>query len=129
MNQWAEHWIGLPYEEGGRGPGYDCLGFFLALQKERFGRKLPDPACTMTQAIRRKAFETAEGSGQWKPIDKSLVKEGDALLFRVSGFVLHVGYALNSVDMLHCEKFASEIINWHGVLWASRLQGCYRYAA
>ncbi len=40
---WATHYIGLPWHAGARGPGtFDCWGLFLAIQREHFGRDLPE---------------------------------------------------------------------------------------
>lgn len=121
---WADKWVGLPHAPLGRGPAYDCLGLFLALQRERFGRELPDPACTMLQAARDKTAD------QMRPLFQRVAsaKEGDALLFRVRGQALHVGYALGGRDMLHMyyPEDGSLIECWTGTGWLGRLEGIYR---
>jgi len=119
-------WIGLPYAELGRGPeAYDCLGLFLAVQKALKGRVLPDPACTMAEAVRRRVVE---GQTDWRRIDRDEVSDGDALLFRMAGRPLHIAYALDGRDMLHTDSAlgASAIDRWRSVAWASKLVGAYR---
>lgn len=125
--QWASEWVGIPHAKLGRGPdSFDCLGLFLALQKARFGRVLPDPRCTMLQAAREKTAD------QMRPLFRRVEKaeEGDALLFRVKGQLLHVGYALDGRDMIHTgsDTGDSRIERWNGTIWLGRLEGIYRFA-
>lgn len=121
---WTRDWIGLPHAPLGRGPAYDCLGLFLALHKARFGRDLPDPRCTMLQAARERTAD------QMRPLFRAVAEaqEGDALLFRVGGRLLHVGYALDGRDMLHMHhpEDGSLIECWTGTRWRGRLEGIYR---
>jgi len=40
---WAAEFIGRPWHAGARGPdAFDCWGLFLAIQREHFGRDLPE---------------------------------------------------------------------------------------
>lgn len=127
---WINRWVGIPYKECGRGPdGYDCLGLFLAIQKERFDRELPDPACTMLEAVKNNVVESL------KPLARHIrvpgeVREGDALLFAVGQRTLHLGYAVSSYDMLHVEKYGlgSVVEKWNGGKWLPSFRGAYRLA-
>jgi len=124
---WQGNWVGLRYKNLGRGPeGYDCLGLFLALQKLRFGRSIPDPKCTMAQAARKQTADAMRPS--FRRVKSAI--EGDALMFRVRGQLLHVGYALNAIEMLHIEEDAigSVLENWNRSPWLGRLEGIYRFA-
>lgn len=119
-------WVGLPYARLGRGPGFDCLGLFLALQRERHGRAIPDPLCTPLTAVRDGAIDTMRPL--FRRVDRP--REGDALLFHVRGAVLHVGYALDARDMLHVQTDPGSVIErWTAARWASRLEGVYRWDA
>lgn len=120
---WTDTWIGRPYVKLGRGPEFDCLGLFLALQRERFGRVIPDPRCTMLQAARE---NTAD---QYRPLFEQVdyARDGDALLFRVQGRLLHVGFAVGARHMLHIENEAGSVLEcWDSTRWRSRLEGIYR---
>lgn len=98
---WTDDWIGLPYEQLGRGPEtYDCLGLFLALQRARFGRDLFDPMCTAAMALRRSVVEAQKES--WREAVR--VEEGRAILFRTAGRPLHVAYAVDNRRMLHTSQ-------------------------
>ena len=122
---WTDDWLGLPYAELGRGPAYDCLGLFLTLQRVRLGRCLPDPGVTMLSAVRERTAEALRP--RFRRVAQA--REGDALMFRVAGRLLHVGYALDNHDMLHIETdgIGSAIERWRAIRWASRLEGIYRY--
>lgn len=125
---WTNDWIGHPYRELGRGPDeYDCLGLFLALQRARHGRELFDPLCTMTGAARMKLADQVRP--EWRRVAQPV--EGAALLFRVRGLELHVGYALGGHRMLHAsyEAGQSVIQDFTTMIWAPRLEGVYVYDA
>lgn len=124
---WVGEWVGIPYAPLGRGPeGYDCLGLYLAIYKARHGISLPDPRCTMLQAARDKTADQMRD--RFSRIDLNDVREGDALLFRTKGHLLHVGYALSKNDMIHTSNaVASSLIEpWRGIKWFSKLEGVYR---
>jgi len=124
---WAENWVGLPVAPVGRGPdAYDCLGLFLALQRARLGREIPDPRCTMDEAAACRSADKLRPLAS--RIARDRVLEGDALLFFVDGRALHVGYALDANDMIHAHRDASKIERWTGRRWINRLEGIYRFA-
>ncbi|MVO14807.1 NlpC/P60 family protein [Parasedimentitalea huanghaiensis] len=125
---WSDGWIGIPYQELGRGPeSYDCLGLFLALQRVRHGRDLFDPLCTMTAAARLNL--AAKTRPDWRRVDRAV--EGAALLFKVKGLALHVGYAMGGRFMLHAsgEIGESVIEDYQSSAWGSRLEGIYVYGS
>lgn len=124
---WTDDWIGIPYQELGRGPdGYDCLGLFLTLQRIRHGRHIFDPMCLASVAARQKLAQAAKSD--WTPV--SVASEGDALLFEVRGMPLHVGYALDGRLMLHTSKDTGEVVieDYRAPVWGDRLEGVYAYA-
>lgn len=124
---WTDNWIGLPYQELGRGPEqYDCLGLFVALQAVRFGRVIDDPLCTMSRAARQKTADAARKN--WGRVPEA--SEGAALLFRVRGMKLHVGYALDDRLMLHTSQATGESVieDFRALNWGQRLEGIYAYA-
>ena len=121
---WSDPWVGLPYARLGRGPAYDCLGLYLALNSVRLGRPLPDPACDMAEALRRGVVDAQRV--HYREVFRA--EEGDALLFRSAGRPLHVGYALDDRDMLHTsdDTAASLIERWRETRWLCRLVGIFR---
>ena len=125
---WTDDYIGIPYQELGRGPDtYDCLGLFVALQRERHGRVIFDPLCLASVAARRKLAASAKHA--WTP--ERVASEGDALLFEVRGMPLHVGYALDGRLMLHTSQDTGEVVieDFKSPAWGDRLEGVYSYAA
>jgi cell wall-associated NlpC family hydrolase len=123
---WSDAWVGLEYAELGRGPAYDCLGLFLALHRARFGRDLPDSMCPMNP----EAVEAARAAqkGMWRLVSGA-AQEGDALLFRVRGQLLHLGFCLGARAMLHIEGPAGSVIeDWTAARWRARREGVYRFA-
>ncbi|NDV53899.1 NlpC/P60 family protein [Salipiger sp. PrR003] len=121
---WTDAWIGLPYAVRGRGPtAFDCLGLFIALHLARRGVVIPDPACTMEDAVRLGTVDRYRA--HFQRVDTAI--EGDALLFLSSGRPLHIGYALDNSNMLHIDATAgSRIERWRGMNWLGKLEGIYR---
>lgn len=124
---WTDDWIGIPYAELGRGPdSYDCLGLFVALQRVRHGHVIFDPLCLASAAARQKLAAAAKLD--WTPVREA--SEGDALLFKVRGMPLHVGYALDGRLMLHTSQDTGEVVieDFKSPSWGERLEGVYSYA-
>lgn len=124
---WSDDWIGIPYEELGRGPNsYDCLGLVLAIYRSRFGVDLPDPECSLTEAVRKQT------ANSMRPLFQRTddPKEGDLAIFHVRSQLLHVGFVLDRRDMIHTasDKAASLIECWNGTRYGGKLEGVYRYA-
>lgn len=124
---WTDSWIGLPFANIGRGQeGYDCLGLFIALHRARHGRELADPRISMSQAARSRFVDAQRPL--WRSVE-AVQCEGDAILFRVRGLPLHVGYAISASHMLHVEDGAMSVIeDFTTMKWRSRLEGIYTYA-
>ena len=120
---WADDFVGLPYENEGRGPeAFDCLGLLIAVNRDVFGKEIEDPGFSMAQALRpsnRKKlehqFERAETP-----------TEGDALLFNLGRRALHVGVYINENLMLHSHFDLSTVERWSGPNWFCRFVGAYR---
>ena len=124
---WTDDWIGIPYQELGRGPdSYDCLGLFVTLQRVRHDRAIFDPLCLASVAARRNL--AAANKSDWRSVGEAT--EGDALLFDVRGHPLHVGYALDNHLMLHTSKDTDEVVieDFRATGWGDRLEGVYTYA-
>lgn len=106
MRHWAEKYIGLPWARGAQGPdAFDCWQFFRHVQRERFGRDVPDvekaydPASTLSCA---RAFDRAEERARWKEVSEPA--EGDAVLIGRSIAPIHIGLWMDCGTVLHCLK-------------------------
>lgn len=125
---WTDDWIGIPYQELGRGPeSYDCMGLFLTLQRVRNNREIYDPMCTVSEAVRRQIAR--QEKPLWRRVSDA--QDGDALLFDVRGHALHIGYAVSNRMMLHTGKDSSGSVleDFTTMRWRSNLEGIYRYVA
>lgn len=121
---WTERYIGLPWEPGGRGPAYDCLGLFLRLMRDRRGLALPDPACGMRGAALNADVVNARRG--WKLVQHPAA--GDAVLYHVGGNGLHIGYVTDPLHMLHIEGPEGSVIErMDDPRRANRLEGYYRH--
>ena len=91
--------IGVPFVRGGRdtSTGLDCYGLVIEMNR-RLGVDIPDFASPGSL----EAVEELIGrnKGRWRKVDPC---PGATLLFRVEGYLAHVGIMLSPVKMLHCQ--------------------------
>ena len=74
--------IGLPWVAGARGAdSYDCWGMFLAVQRDHFGRDLPEiPVDALDLRAVLDAFSGHPERQRWQSVPQP--EEGDAVLMR-----------------------------------------------
>lgn len=125
MPPWVSDWVGIPHVKRGRLiTGADCLGLFILLSRHRRNVEIPDPFCTMAQAVRRD--EARRNRDLYEQVSSPI--EGDAILMRASGHPIHVGYCVNHRFMLHSEDEAGSVVErWDGSKWKNRVEGVFRY--
>jgi cell wall-associated NlpC family hydrolase len=113
------------YRDGGRGPdAFDCLGLFLAVQRDRFGRDLPDPAVLPGMPGHDGAASLLGDA----TIEVTDIQAGDALLFKMSLNFLHVATAISARDMIHIQRGSGCTIEPIGASkWRARLIGAFRF--
>lgn len=119
-----DQYIGLPYAEGGRGPAWDCVGLFLRLQRELFGRALPDPLCARENAAHDPRVIAARDD--WKQIQHPMA--GDAALYGSGGAGLHVACIVDAMHILHIEGPRGSVLERiDSPRRITRLQGYFRH--
>jgi cell wall-associated NlpC family hydrolase len=123
---WSDEWVGIPYVRGGRTrAGADCLGLFILLHAERHGRLIHDPACGTIEAVTLRVAEAERA--QYDEVTGP-VQEGDAILLRLSGHPIHVGYCVDETFMIHAfDDAGSQLERWNGSKWAKRVIGIFRH--
>lgn len=123
MHAW-DHLIGLPYAEGGRGPSWDCVGLFLRLQREVFGRHLPDPLCVRDGAASDPRVMAARKAWRAVPVPMA----GDAALYGSGGDGLHVACVVDAMHILHVEGPRGSVLERiDSPRRIARLQGYFRH--
>ena len=123
--------VGLPWVAGARGPeAYDCWGLFLAVQRQHFGRALPEiPVDALNLRAVLDAFTAHPERQRWQPV--SAAEEGDAVLMRQSRYPVHIGVWLD-IDgggVLHAVRHAGVVFQTLAALDAHgwRIEGFYRF--
>ena len=111
--EWFSRYIGLPFDDGGRGPhGYDCWGLVRAVYADRLGVDLPSYGEISARDLARIArqMETAKDDG-WRQIgtpralDVVLMRSG-----RGGARVVHVGVMVDANRLLHVEEAAATAV-------------------
>lgn len=124
---WVNDWTGSQHMKLGRGDaGFDCVGLYIALNKSRLGVDIPDPYCTIRQAITGRVIK--DQTPLYSKVNPSDAREGDAILIRQKGFPIHVGYCIDKKWMLHTRpKYGCTVEPWSGLQWVGKIWGIYRH--
>lgn len=133
---WCARFVGLPYNEGGRGPDvFDCWGILLLVLREQFGIVVPAYEDVHwgpggDRAMRRKTASTiaSERAAHWSPIPAGQEQPGDCIVLSIAGQPLHVGAVAAPGWMLHGSEGAdSALERYDGMCWRNRVDGFFRF--
>lgn len=128
MSWWTKY-IGLPFEEHGRGPDvFDCWGAFRWIFHKEKGILLPDYLTLYEKTTERNlaAVIDRESAGRWREVDDPQPFDAVRLLQR--GVAMHIGMVTKPGYMVHCEKDVNTVHERYNVgRWAGKVTGFYRY--
>lgn len=103
---WANKYIGIPYEKGGQTlDAFDCWGLFHFIQKEHFNLDLPFIDVDAGNILQvAKELKNNEEKQNWQQI--KMPKNGCAVLMAHARYPSHVGIWLDidAGGVLHCVK-------------------------
>jgi len=90
-------WIGVPYRYGGRSKtGADCSGFASQIYTNVYNIYISGSAGSIYNML--------------KPIDKSELKEGDLVFFKINhSYISHVGIYLSNNKFIHATSWGKSI--------------------
>lgn len=134
MPPWVADYIGIPYEPGASSAAAcDCWGLFSLAYNAHSGRVLPPyggplwySRRTPGAPIGAAALEYAEKFVPVAPGSECLF---DGVLFRMTGFPIHVGMVVEPGIMLHVQRGADSVIERYrdSMMWRHRIAGIYRH--
>lgn len=119
-------YIGLPFEPLGRGPdSYDCWGLVRHFYQEEFEISLPDLNGYETVKQHRAISGLVEfEKPRWKPAEAEF---GNVIVFNMAGRPVHVGIAIDNLNMLHIQKGKNSCLErFRSRKWNNRIEGIYR---
>lgn len=128
---WCGKYIGLPYEDKGRGPrGFDCWGLVRHILSEQFGiTTLPDYVDSYTSASDRNSVTSAVSTGLaqgWTKVAEPV--PGAIVILLVAGRPWHCGLVVNKDWMVHTLKGIDVCIErFDSMAWRNRIEGFYQY--
>ena len=95
MKHFAEHYIGLPWQNGAQGPqAFDCWALVRHVQREHYGRDLPIVGVDADDlAAVHEAFAVHPEKARWALVDTP--QDGDCVLVRKGNHLDHVGIYLD----------------------------------
>lgn len=135
---WYDKYIGIPYKELGRTTdGLDCYGLCHEVYKNELGIIIPDyynigfyksSDEKEQEEIKRSLQKIILGEAlNWEEIPIDKIKEYDLLLFKMCGYVIHIGLALTKDTMLHCFNGTECCVERLYPKWNGRLYKAYRW--
>lgn len=125
-------YIGLPYKSHGRSlDGLDCFGILQLFYKDQFGIDVDGAGFTYARADISEQVERDvrhEESKEFWTIVEGDPKFADIVLFRVRGFVSHVGIVLEDNNFLHSFPGRDSVIeSLDAISWKKRIAGYRRH--
>ncbi len=125
-----DKFIGIPYEDKGRGPNYDCWGLFALVFREIKGVELPSYSDRYVTAQDRVAIDAliAGELSPWEEIEQGLERPLDGVLLKEAGRIRHVGIVTKPGMLLHVQRGeTSQIERYRSGPLKYRIVGFYRY--
>ncbi len=128
MHPWANEYVGIPFEEKGRGhAGCDCWGLARLVLKEQFDVDLMDHDGDYETVKDRHAIAVAVENDLPNWVETKKPQCGDVVLLRCKGLPLHIGVMLNRRRMLHIlEGINAGTERLDSIVWKDRIIGYYR---
>lgn len=130
MDEWWSKYVGLPFEEKGRGPDtFDCWGALRWIMLHEKGIVLPDYLDTYQTTLDRSLADVIERekAAHWRPVDDP--QAFDAILLKQRGVPMHVGLVTKPGWMIHCESGCDTVhVRYYTMNWPeSKVMGFFRY--
>ena len=127
---WASHYIGLPWSARGEGPdSFHCWAFVRHIQREHFGRTLPEIPNPEDLLALARAFRDHPERRRWALVGEAA--DGDCVLMRQARYPVHVGVWLDADGggVLHCCGDCGVVFQPPGALALNgwRIEGFYRF--
>jgi len=123
---WVERWIGLPFEDRGRGPrAFDCWGLARAVLFERRGVELPSwDDYETTDDVAAIAIYVSKHVDRFERVESP--REGSLVLLRCEGHRSHVGVCVGGTWFLHTLRgVCSALERFDSIGWSRRIEGFY----
>jgi cell wall-associated NlpC family hydrolase len=133
MEHWLNDYVGVEFENRGRGEKVDCWGLLRRIYAERFKITIPsfseyvDAHDIKEVAKLIKGKEDGRGD-TWIDTPPGEERFGDVAIFRIAGAPVHIGMVLGDDKMIHVEDGIDSCIeNYTNLRWQKRLYKFYRH--
>ena len=129
---WWNKYVGIPFEEKGRGPfTFDCWGLLKTVYKDDHPDSIELPgyeeyyeSTNDRDTLGKVIFEQRQA--RWREVKEP--QEFDAVLLRMRGVPMHVGIVARKRNMLHCALgVGTSYEKYDSMRWRSKIIGFFRY--
>lgn len=126
-----DRYIGLEFEDKGRGPRFDCWGLVRLFNQQEFALEMPSYVGAYDTCMDGQEIESLmrhERETTWKPVQDGQC--GDVVILRMQGRPWHCGVMLDQVRFLHIMPGINSVIERiTAPLWVRRIDGIYRHVS
>lgn len=128
----SNKYIGLPFEEKGRGPSaYDCWGLLRLVFDQEFGIRLPsftEDYVSVEDSKHISSLIAGNINDEWAEISFGDEETGDGILMTQGGIPRHVGVVVSPGFVLHTERKTGSIIEpYNSSKLRPRVMAFYRH--
>ena len=132
MEMWIKDYVGIEFENKGRGEKVDCWGLAYRIFQEKFNIEIPSfdeyESAHNIQEIGKLIKSKETISLIWKEIEKGKEQFGDIAIFLMQGSPVHIGIVIGDKKMLHIEKGVNSCIEKYNTSrYVKRLYKFYRH--
>jgi cell wall-associated NlpC family hydrolase len=127
--QWVEQYIGLEYEDRGRGPDkFDCWGLVRKILKEQYDVEVPSYTYSNSEARKEVGPLIENESKSWVEIQPGQERLGDVIVLKLSDLPFHIGVVVDRNEFVHAlNGTSSHIAKYSREPWKGRIRGFYRH--
>lgn len=128
-DSWASKYIGAEFQDGGRGPKYDCWGLLRKVYSDEFGIELISYKADYSDTKDYKAIFSLfqEEHNNWSAVIGE-PRVGDAIALRIVGLPIHFGIVCGDGKFIHTLEETNAVIErYDSPRWKSRVTGFWRH--
>lgn len=130
LPSWVAQYVGLEYEDRGRGPKFDCWGLVKEVFKAQFHVEVPSYVLNYDGSDEEKQIGPLidQECLNWLLIPAGQQQLGDVIVIRILRYPCHVGIVLDSEKFLHIiEGTNACVARYTDPTWNKRIIGFYRH--
>lgn len=126
--RWVEQYIGIEYEDCGRGPKFDCWGLVRQILKDQFSVEVPAYVYETSEDRKIVGPLIEDESKFYICIEPGKERLGDLVVMKLGTLPFHIGMVVDKGVLVHAmPKTDSHLAKYRSEPWKARIRGFYRH--